>query len=61
MIALASIILKNISAKDIDILTKEAYNKGIGRERIREKPKGELIVNNNIAKLCRKRKEKMYF
>ena len=32
---------KNISAKDIDILTKEAYNKCIGRERIREKPKGE--------------------
>lgn len=33
---------KNISAKDIDILPKEAYNKCIGSERIREKPKGEL-------------------
>lgn len=36
---------KNISAKDIDIYPKEAYNKGIGNERIREKPKGELIMS----------------
>ena len=32
---------KNISAKDIDIYPKEAYNKDIGSERIREKAKGE--------------------
>lgn len=30
---------KNISVKDIDIYPKEAYNKCIGSERIREKPK----------------------
>ena len=29
------IFKKNISAKDIDIYQKEAYNKGIGSERIR--------------------------
>jgi hypothetical protein len=35
-------IFKNISAKAIDFYPKEAYNKCIGSERIREKPKGEL-------------------
>jgi hypothetical protein len=39
---LQALFPKNISAKDIDIYPKEAYNKGIGNERIREKPKGEL-------------------
>jgi hypothetical protein len=34
---------KNISAKDIDIQPKEAYNKCIGSEKTREKPKGELM------------------
>nr|DAU90279.1 MAG TPA: hypothetical protein [Bacteriophage sp.] len=38
-VSFASKILENISAKDIDIYPKEAYNKGIGSERIREKPK----------------------
>lgn len=41
-------IFKNISQKDIDINQKEAYNKGIGSERIREKPKGEYKMKRLI-------------
>nr|DAI18235.1 MAG TPA: hypothetical protein [Bacteriophage sp.] len=39
----ASKILENISPKTIDFHPKEAYNNGIGSERIREKPKGKLM------------------